>query len=195
MKALSDYIAESKALHQNVNIEEKLILFHPQVDEKLIVNKDYKTSPFDDDTLMIVRFMKRNIVSENPVLIIEALKNADVKQLSNRVYSISGQEVNSGTQWYNKKFITDNNDIIWELKTDSRSNFIAFTILFIDKDKFKCNELFNVVDNKKLYTVNEIYDMMNMSSKCFPSLLNKLLKDNEKYEVIYYRKYKDRNNK
>ena len=183
MKALSDYI------------EEKLILFHPQVDEKLIVNKDYKTSPFDDDTLMIVRFMKRNIVSENPVLIIEALKNADVKQLSNRVYSISGQEVNSGTQWYNKKFITDNNDIIWELKTDSRSNFIAFTILFIDKDKFKCNELFNVVDNKKLYTVNEIYDMMNMSSKCFPSFLNKLLKDNEKYEVIYYRKYKDRNNK
>ncbi len=165
------------------------------IEEKLIINKDYKTSPFDDDTLMIVKFMKRNIVSANPVLIIEGLKNADVQRLNDRVYSISGQEVNSGTRWENKKFISDTTDIIWELKTDSGNNFIAFIILFINKDKFKFDELFTVVDNKKLYTVNEIYDMMNMSSKSFPSHLNKILRDNEKYEVIYYRRYKDRNNK
>ena len=183
MKALSDYI------------EERLIIFPSQVNEKLVINKDYKTSPFDDDTLMIVRFMKRNIVSENPVLIIEGLKNADIQRLNDRVYSISGEEVNSGTRWENKKFISDTTDIIWELKTDSGNNFISFTILFIDKDKFKFDELFSVVDNKKLYTVNEIYDMMNMSSKCFPSYITNILKINEKYEVIYYRKYKDRNNK
>lgn len=165
------------------------------IEERLIINKDYKTSPFDDDTLMIVKFLKRNIVSANPVLIVDALKNADVQRLNNRVYSISGQEVNSGTRWENKKFISDTTDIIWELKTDSRNNFIAFIILFIDKDKFKFDELFSVVDNKKLYTVDEIYDMMNMSPKCFPSHLNKLLKNNEKYEVIYYRRYTDRNKK
>jgi len=165
------------------------------IEERLIINKDYKTSPFDDDTLMLVKFMKRNIVSANPVLIVEALKNADVQRLNDRVYSISGQEVNSGTRWENKKFISDTTDIIWELKTDSGNNFIAFIILFINKDKFKFDELFNVVDNKELYTVDEIYDMMNMSSKCFPSHLNKILRDNEKYEVIYYRTYKDRNKK
>ena len=165
------------------------------IEERLIINKDYKTSPFDDDTLMLVKFMKRNIVSANPVLIVEALKNADVQRLNDRVYSISGQEVNSGTRWENKKFISDTTDIIWELKTDSGNNFIAFIILFINKDKFKFDELFSVVDNKKLYTVDEIYDMMNMSSKCFPSHLNKILRDNEKYEVIYYRTYKDRNKK
>lgn len=167
------------------------------IEERLIINKDYKTSPFNDDTLMIVKFLKRNIVSANPVLIIEALKNADVQRLNDRVYSISGQEVNSGTRWERKKFISDTTDIIWELKTDSGNNFIAFIILFIDKDKFKFDELFAVVDNKKLYTVDEIYDMLNMSSKYFPSQLNKILRDNEKYEVIYYRtyKYKSRNKK
>lgn len=165
------------------------------IEERLIINKDYKTSPFDDDTLMLVKFMKRSIVSRNPVLIIEGLKNADVQRLNDRVYSISGQEVNSGTRWENRKFISDTTDIIWELKTDSGNNFIAFIILFINKDKFKFDELFNVVDNKELYTVDEIYDMMNMSSKCFPSHLNKILRDNEKYEVIYYRTYKDRNKK
>jgi len=165
------------------------------IEERLIINKDYKTSPFDDDTLMIVKFLKRNIVSANPVLIIDALKNADVQRLNDRVYSISGQEVNSGTRWENKKFISDITDIIWEFKTDSGNNFIAFIILFIDKDKYKFDELFSVVDNNKLYTVDEIYDMMNMSSKCFPSHLNKILRDNEKYEVIYYRRYTDRNKK
>lgn len=165
------------------------------IEERLIINKNYKTSPFDDDTLIIVKFLKRNIVSANPVLIVDALKNADVQRLNDRVYSISGQEVNSGTRWENKKFISDTTDIIWELKTDSGNNFIAFIILFINKDKFKFDELFTVVDNKKLYTVDEIYDMLNMSSKYFPSQLNKILKDNEKYEVIYYRRYTDRNKK
>ena len=183
MKTLSNYI------------EERLIIFPSQVNEKLVINKDYKTSPFDDDTLMLVKFMKRSIVSRNPVLIVDGLKNADVQRLNDRVYSISGQEVNSGTRWENRKFISDTTDIIWELKTDSGNNFIAFIILFINKDKFKFNELFSIVDNKELYTVDEIYDMMNMSSKCFPSHLNKILRDNEKYEVIYYRTYKDRNNK
>ena len=36
-------------------IEEKLIVFHPQIDEKLIVNKDYKTTYDDSEVLRIFK--------------------------------------------------------------------------------------------------------------------------------------------
>ena len=40
MKSLVNYIAESKTLHQNVNISERLVI-NQQFDEKLIINKNY----------------------------------------------------------------------------------------------------------------------------------------------------------
>ena len=60
MQSLSEYIAESKALHQNVNIEEKLIVNSPSwVSEKLVINKNYKSTTQVKDRMALLTLITR----------------------------------------------------------------------------------------------------------------------------------------
>ena len=60
MKSLQQHIAESKALHQNVNIEEKLIVNSPSwVSEKLVINKNYKSTTQVKDRITLLKLITR----------------------------------------------------------------------------------------------------------------------------------------
>ena len=100
MKSLQQHIAESKALHQNVNIEEKLVVnSHSWVSEKLVINKNYKSTKQVKDRLALLKLITRRNDSQDGSEVIDVsdidISNLDdlhgiFKHVDSKVIDVSG---------------------------------------------------------------------------------------------------------
>ena len=96
MRSLIEYIAESKALHQNINIaKNKALHQNVNIAEKLIVNKDYKAVP-SKDALADNKWRELTI---NMVDSKYADVNTDPKNFKKRLYNKDGSPTNWFAWW------------------------------------------------------------------------------------------------
>ncbi len=145
------------------------------IKEKLKVNKDYKAPiAYDpDDSLMLVKFILKGIVSRDGAVLIDTLTNVNIEQVNpghnGDGFIISGNETTSKTRWQGRKMnIYDDDSFYYQIVTDSRHNVTAFILLFSVDKTDELLQLMSMTSTNKTYKWDEIFDVLNIIKYVFP---------------------------
>jgi len=171
MKTLSNYIKANKL--PLISLSEKLVVFHPQIDEKLIVNKEYKVNeqcPFKEGTdfFVISIFSSPSLTILDKDMNIEKYKVYKAVNIGNDNLAKKSGDIEEDMKLYKSESLyyyvsCSTQHGICTIKT-KHSNIIFINSDYIDNMKKLIDFIIDKTNSHKPIRLRKIFEILNISN-------------------------------